>query len=87
MNSLFSLISGSLSPGAMCAVIIIFALMSIFYYEYNYYTQEKKPDFASDDEDLLPNNNVKMRVSLSTTFVFETMAIHKFVPTDLIAYY
>ncbi|EPB68232.1 hypothetical protein ANCCEY_12681 [Ancylostoma ceylanicum] len=49
--------------GAMCAVIIIFALMSIFYYEYNYYTQEKKPEFAPDDEDEehVPNNDVKMR--------------------------
>ncbi|KAK6027694.1 hypothetical protein OSTOST_06275 [Ostertagia ostertagi] len=34
--------------GAMFVVISIFALMSIFYYEYNYYTQEKS-ETQSDD--------------------------------------
>ncbi|VDM54635.1 unnamed protein product [Angiostrongylus costaricensis] len=35
--------------GAMCAVIFVFALMAIFYYEYNFYTQEKNPAFQSED--------------------------------------
>ncbi|KHJ90702.1 hypothetical protein OESDEN_09447, partial [Oesophagostomum dentatum] len=47
--------------GAMCAVIIVFALMSIFYYEYNYYTQEKKPQFTPDDEDDVIVPGVKLR--------------------------
>ncbi|VDL78443.1 unnamed protein product [Nippostrongylus brasiliensis] len=38
--------------GAMCVVIVVFALMSIFYYEYNYYTQEKVAAFAEDGDDV-----------------------------------
>ncbi|WKY16620.1 hypothetical protein Q1695_001340 [Nippostrongylus brasiliensis] len=38
--------------GAMCVVIVVFALMSIFYYEYNYYTQEKVAAFTEDGDDV-----------------------------------
>ena len=35
----------------MAGVITIFALMSVFYYEYHYYTVEKD-DFLPDDDEL-----------------------------------
>ncbi|KAJ1353042.1 Peptide transporter 1 [Parelaphostrongylus tenuis] len=55
--------------GAMCAVIFVFALMSIFYYEYNFYTQEKKPAFQSNDDvgevkekhSILDNKDLRLR--------------------------
>ncbi|CAJ0609747.1 unnamed protein product [Cylicocyclus nassatus] len=47
--------------GAMCIVIIIFALMSIFYYDYNYYTKEKKPIYEPDDDYITSKHDVKLR--------------------------
>ncbi|KAK5984949.1 hypothetical protein GCK32_021930, partial [Trichostrongylus colubriformis] len=55
--------------GAMFVVITIFAMMSIFYYKYNYYTQEKI-DARLDDGDvkvkpaLLDDITHRLRVSL-----------------------
>ncbi|KAK6054846.1 hypothetical protein COOONC_07648 [Cooperia oncophora] len=43
--------------GAMFVVISIFAMMSIFYYEYNYYTQEK-PDVQTTDDELEPKHGL-----------------------------
>ncbi|CAD6184989.1 unnamed protein product [Caenorhabditis auriculariae] len=43
--------------GAMAVVIIIFALLSIFYYEYNYYTTDEN-DVAPDDFEELHNTEV-----------------------------
>jgi solute carrier family 15 oligopeptide transporter 1 len=39
--------------GAMIVVIIIFALMSIFYYDYKYYTGESEEDDEFDEEDAI----------------------------------
>lgn len=55
----------------MAATILVFALLSIFYYDYNYYTSDTQPVYDDDDDEEKPHSvEVTNSVFLLNFFVY-----------------